>query len=103
MTDFIDIPHFLPYCHLTAQTLAVLMTVIVLSLHSFVHPYKSMVANHSKSFALLLLLIILALGNTTELVVTVEDEGSFTLAPLLYFPLAVAVVVFMALVGYNLW
>ncbi len=85
------------------KSLALLMVLAVLSLHSFVHPYESVVANHSKSFALLMLVILLAAGNTTELVTRVEGESKFTLAALLYLPIAVGGLVFIALIGHRLW
>ena len=71
------------------QSLPLLLTVVILSMHSFVHPYKSRVANYSESLVMLVLVIILALGNTTVLVEATTDVKKFTLAPLLFLPILV--------------
>ena len=81
------------------QVLALVNILILLFIQFFVHPYKNKMANYLESFALLVLIMLLGLGNTPAFVETVD----VVLWPLFYLPIFVEIVIITVYVGYILW
>ena len=72
---------------------------LLLLLVWFVQPYRDWRANATEAFSMGVLVVLMCLGNTNPLV-GLGREGSVTLWPLFYLPLAVAVIVSVV---YAVW
>jgi hypothetical protein len=83
------------------QVLALVSVLVLLFVQFFIHPYKNKLANYLESFALLVLIVPLGLGNTPAFVETAVD--SVVLWPLFYLPVFTELVIIAAYVGYILW
>lgn len=70
--------------------------LVLLLLQFFIHPYKNKMANYLESFALLVLIVLLGFGNTSESVDVV-------FWPLFYLPVFIEIVIITAYVGFILW
>lgn len=84
------------------QVLALVNVLVLLFVQYFVHPYKNKLANYLESFALLVLIVPLGLGNTPTFVEAAVGT-SVMLWPLFYLPVFAEIIIITAYVGYILW
>ena len=84
------------------QVLALVNVLVLLFVQYFVHPYKNKLANYLESFALLVLIVPLGLGNTPTFVEAAVGT-SVMLWPLFYLPVFAEVIIITSYVGYILW
>ena len=72
----------------------------------YLHPYEDRIANYLESFALLVLVILLGLGNTTVFVDSADNSQryiKYALLPLYYLPVLVGGVTAVVYVAYQIW
>lgn len=82
------------------QVVPLILSIPIFVLQSFIHPYKSKVANYLESFLFLWLVCLLGLANTTALQDEIKaaekygtNKGPWWPNALLYIPVAVGLVV----------
>ena len=85
------------------QAVPLVVSVMVFVVQFFAHPYKNNIANYSELLVNLMLVIILALGNTTVLISAVGSVKTFTLWPPFYLPVFCGGVVAVIWVIYKVW
>lgn len=76
------------------------LSLILLVLQMAVWPYKNKWANIAEAFSLSWLAFLLALGNTTPIILASKALENFTLWPLFFLPVAIGGGVF---IGYIVW
>ena len=94
---------FLMLINFSLQFVPLILSLILLGLQMAVYPYESKWANAAETFALLWLVILLALGNTTPIIIASKDLDNFTLWPLFFLPVAIGGCVFIAYIAYKIW
>ena len=81
------------------QVLALINVLALILLQLLIHPYKNKMANYLESFALLVLIVLLGLGNTPAFI----EVANVVLWPLFYLPVLAEFIVISAYVGFILW
>ena len=88
------------------QFVPLVLSLILLVTQTVAHPYKNKLANHLETFSLLVLVVLLALGNTTPIIIGTNMDNLrdvFTLWPLFFLPVAVGAIVAVIYFGYQIW
>ena len=83
------------------QFVPLILSLILLGLQMAVQPYENKWANAAETFALLWLVILLALGNTTPIIIASKELEKFTLWPVFFLPVAIGGCVFIAYIAYR--
>ncbi len=84
------------------QFVPLILSLMLLVLLITALPYKSKWANAAEIFVLFCLVALLALGNTTPVIIESKELEHFTLWPLFFLPVAVGGVVFVVKIAYQL-
>ena len=70
-------------------------------LQFYVHPYEDTLANYMESLTLFVLVVLLALGDTTFLIRRANNVQSFTLWPIYYSPVFVGGIIAAVYIAYH--
>ncbi len=87
---------------LIIQVVPLVVSLLIFMLQFYFHPYENISANYVESSLLLLLILVLALGNTTLVINRASIDQHFTLWPIFYLPVLVGGVVTTAYIIYHI-
>lgn len=82
------------------QFIPLVLSLVLLFLQMTAQPYKDKWANTAETFTLFCLVALLALGNTTPVIIASRQLPEFTLWPLFFLPVAVGGVLAIAFTTY---
>ena len=88
--------------YFSLQFVPLLLSLILLVLQMATQPYQNKWSNVAETFALFWLVLLLALGNTTPIIIASKELEHFTLWPLFFLPVAIGGSVFIGYVAYKI-